>query len=76
MLSSRPDAWLAVQSVHLPHYSHTAVLAGTVILLVIIVLEAVVTLSVLRYRRTDDSSPVEDSPSRRRPANTRQQMWS
>ena len=37
-MSSQPDLWLAVEPAHLPHYSHTAVVVGSVIILSIIVL--------------------------------------
>lgn len=33
---SRPDAWLAVAPAHVPHYSHTAVIIGAVILAIIV----------------------------------------
>jgi hypothetical protein len=45
-MSSRPDAWLAVAPAQLPHYSHTAVMVGTVILLAIIVLVTLAALAV------------------------------
>jgi hypothetical protein len=35
-MNSRPDAWLAVAPAHVPHYSHTAVIIGTVILMIIV----------------------------------------
>ena len=37
-MGSQPDLWLAVEPAHLPHYSHTAVVVGSVIILSIIVL--------------------------------------
>jgi len=42
-MSSRPDLWLAVEPAHLPHYSHTAVVVGTVIILSLIALMAGIT---------------------------------
>ena len=45
-MSSRPEAWLAVAPAHLPHYSHTAVTVGTVILLAIIVMVTMAALAV------------------------------
>ena len=49
-MSSQPDLWLAVEPAHLPHYSHTAAIVGTVIILSMIVLMAGVTF-VLSKRR-------------------------
>jgi hypothetical protein len=37
-MSSQPDLWLAVEPAHLPQYSYTAVVVGSVIILSIIVL--------------------------------------
>jgi hypothetical protein len=34
-MNSRSDAWLAVAPVHVPHYNHTAVIIGTVILAIV-----------------------------------------
>ncbi len=42
-MSSQPDLWLAVEPAHLPHYSHTAAVVGTVIILSLIVLMAGIT---------------------------------
>ena len=42
-MSSRPDLWLAVEPAHLPHYSHIAVVVGTVIILSLIALMAGIT---------------------------------
>jgi hypothetical protein len=42
-MSGQPALWLAVEPAHLPHYSHTAAVVGTVIILSIIVLMAGVT---------------------------------
>jgi hypothetical protein len=39
-MSSRPNLSLAVEPAHLPHYSHTAAVVGTVIILSMIVLMA------------------------------------
>jgi len=44
-MSSQPDLWLAVEPAHLPHYSHTAVVVGSVIILFIIVLMVGITFS-------------------------------
>ena len=49
-MSSQPDLWLAVEPAHLPHYSHTAAIVGTMIILSMIVLMAGVTF-VLSKRR-------------------------
>jgi hypothetical protein len=62
-MSNRPEAWLAVQPAHLPHYSHTAVMVGTVILLAIIVLEAVAMLALAVSARADDPPPDDDGTS-------------
>jgi hypothetical protein len=35
-MNSRSDAWLAVAPAHVLHYSHTAVIIGTVILVIIV----------------------------------------
>jgi hypothetical protein len=67
MTSSPANAWLAVQPASLPQYDHTAVVVGTVIVLAIIVLEAVIALAVAWSRRGDDSRPDEPRTSRRRP---------
>ena len=45
-MNNRPEAWLAVAPAHLPHYSHTAVTVGTVILLAVIVMVATAALAV------------------------------
>jgi hypothetical protein len=45
-MSSRREAWLAVAPAHLPHYSHTEVTVGSVILLAIIVMVTVAALAV------------------------------
>ena len=42
-MSSRPDLWLAVEPAHLQHYSHIAVVVGTVIILSLIALMAGIT---------------------------------
>jgi len=42
-MSSLPASWLAAGPAHLPHYSHTAAVVGTVIILSLIVLMACVT---------------------------------
>ena len=49
-MRSLPDLWLAVEPAHLPHYSHTAAIVGTTIILSMIVLMAGVTF-VLSKRR-------------------------
>lgn len=48
--SSQPAYWLAADPAHLPHYSHTAAIVGTMIILSMIVLMAGVTF-VLSKRR-------------------------
>ena len=60
-MTSRPNAGLVVQPAHLPHYSHTAVIVGTAMLLAIIVLEALAALAAALSwsRRADDSPPDE-----------------
>jgi hypothetical protein len=50
-MSSRLDTRLAVEPAHLPHYSHTAVLVGSVLILTIIVLVAVAAIAVIWVRR-------------------------
>ena len=50
-MSSPPDLWLAVEPAHLPHYSHTAVVVGTVIILSIIVLLGGLTLANAWFHR-------------------------
>jgi hypothetical protein len=42
-MRSRPALWPAVEPAHLPHYSHTAAVVGTGIILSLIVLMAWVT---------------------------------
>jgi uncharacterized membrane protein YeaQ/YmgE (transglycosylase-associated protein family) len=42
-MNSQPDLSLAIEPAHLPHYSHTAAVVGSVIILSIIVLLAGVT---------------------------------
>jgi len=39
-MTSQPDALLAVEPAHLPHYTHTAVIIGSIIILAIIILMA------------------------------------
>jgi hypothetical protein len=41
--SSLPASWLAAGPAHLPHYSHTAAIVGTMIIVSMIVLMAAVT---------------------------------
>jgi hypothetical protein len=48
--SSLPAYWLAADPAHLPYYSHTAAIVGTIIILSMIVLMAGVTF-VLSKRR-------------------------
>ncbi|HXB89422.1 hypothetical protein [Mycobacterium sp.] len=43
VMSGLPDLRLAMDPAHLPHYSHTAAVVGTVIILSLIVLMACVT---------------------------------
>jgi len=54
-MNSRPAAWLAVAPAHVPHYSHTAVIVGTVILLAIIVWVTLAALAVAWSLGADDS---------------------
>jgi hypothetical protein len=42
-MSSLPASWLAAGPAHLPHYSHTAAIVGTMIIVSMIVLMAGVT---------------------------------
>jgi hypothetical protein len=42
-MSSLPASWLAAGPAHLPHYSHTAAIVGTMIIVSMIVLMAAVT---------------------------------
>jgi hypothetical protein len=80
-MRSFPGAWLAVQPAHLPHYSHTAVAVGGVIVLTIVVLEAVVALAaaVTWSRRADDEpgdeSALASAPPDHRPAPTRRERY-
>jgi hypothetical protein len=61
-MRGRPDAWLAVQPAHLPHYSHTAVIVGGVIVLTIVVLEALVALAAaVTWSRWADDKPRDES---------------
>jgi hypothetical protein len=48
-MTSQPDALLAVGPAHLPHYTHSAVIVGSVIILAIIVLVAGVTLAIAHH---------------------------
>jgi hypothetical protein len=48
--SSLPAYWLAADPAHLPHYGHSAVIVGTVIILSMILLMAAITF-VLSKRR-------------------------
>lgn len=36
-MTSQPDVLLAVEPAHLPHYTHTAVIIGSIIILAIII---------------------------------------
>ena len=49
-MSRRPDVWSAVEPAHLPQYSHTAVIVGSVITLAITVLVTLAALFSWRYR--------------------------
>jgi hypothetical protein len=35
-MNSRSDAWLAVAPAYVPHHSHTAVIIGTVIVVIVV----------------------------------------
>ena len=48
--SSLPASWLAADPAQLPHYSHTAAIVGTMIILSMIVLMAGVTFVLLKRR--------------------------
>jgi hypothetical protein len=48
-MTSQPDALLAIEPAHLPHYTHAAVIVGSVIILAIITLVAGVSLAIAHY---------------------------
>jgi hypothetical protein len=50
-MSRRPDVWSAVEPAHLPQYSHTAVIVGSVIILAITVLVTLAALAVSWWYR-------------------------
>jgi len=48
-MTSQPDALLAIEPAHLPHYTHGAVIVGSVIILAIITLVAGVALAIAHH---------------------------
>jgi hypothetical protein len=48
-MTSQPDALLAIEPTHLPHYTHAAVIIGNVIILAIITLVAGVALAIAHH---------------------------
>jgi len=46
---SQPEALLAIEPAHLPHYTHSAVIVGSVIIVAIITLVAGVTLAIAHH---------------------------
>jgi len=46
---SQPDALLAIQPAHLPHYTHSAVIVGSIVILAIITLTAGLTLAIAHH---------------------------
>ncbi|MGD1108685.1 MAG: hypothetical protein ABR885_00075 [Mycobacterium sp.] len=53
-MTRQPDALLAVEPAQLPHYTHTAVIVGSVIVLAIIILVAGVTIAIAITRSRRD----------------------
>ena len=54
-MSSRLEAWVSVEPAHLPHYSQTAAMIGTVVLLAFLVFSALAILAVALSPRADDT---------------------
>jgi hypothetical protein len=48
-MTSQPEAALAIEPAHLPHYTHSAVIVGSVIIVAIITLVAGVTLAIAHH---------------------------
>ena len=48
-MNSQPEALLAIEPAHLPHYTHFAVIVGSVIIVAIIALVAGVTLAIAHH---------------------------
>jgi hypothetical protein len=48
-MTSQPDALFAIEPAHLPHYTHSAVIIGSVIILAIIILVAGVALAIAHH---------------------------
>lgn len=48
-MTSQPDALLAIEPAHLPHYTHAAVIVGSVIILAIITMVAGVALATAHH---------------------------
>jgi hypothetical protein len=63
-MTSQPDALLAVEPAHLPHYSHSAVIVGSVIILAIIILVAGVTLAIAHHLVSAGPMPHRDQSLR------------
>jgi hypothetical protein len=48
-MNSQPEALLAIEPAHLPHYTHSAVIVGSVIIVAIITLVAGVTVAIAHH---------------------------
>jgi len=48
-MNSQPEVLLAIESAHLPHYTHSAVIVGSVVIVAIITLVAGVTLAIAHH---------------------------
>jgi hypothetical protein len=48
-MNSQPEVLLAIESAHLPHYTHSAVIVGSVIIVAITTLVAGVTLAIAHH---------------------------
>ena len=54
-MSSRLEAWVSVEPAQLPHYSQTAAMIGTVVLLAFLVLSALAILAVTLSPRAGET---------------------
>jgi len=56
-MTSQPDALLTFQPAHLPHYTHSAAIIGSVIILAIITLMAGLALAIAHHLANNSSRP-------------------
>ena len=60
-MTSQPDALLAIEPAHLPHYTHAAVIVGSVIILAIITLVTAVALAIAHHLAS--AGPMTPTPT-------------